>query len=313
MLLILFLSLAHALSSVAIADMCAVRATVGEWMHRQAERWTTLQTQCRTAVLLFTDANWLSLTYALFGDLQRFNHARCVAVVYWPTANDTRACLRQLLVESAAFAGQPLLISDGATTHEASGVWGVHAYFEKINTRMLLAWALHAELAEQALALRLEHRLALALIDSDITVRRNVLARLERSNATLVVQRESVCSNGGARCPNGGFWHVKGTRRGEHLLRDVARTMHTLRVPDQEAIEIEVARRERNYNASTEPVWAEYLDALKYVNGYVLHNDSRWSLARSHIVHANWCTRLDAKRRLLQALRAGDGSARCVE
>ena len=267
---------------------------VTSWFLVQAVQWLVLEAHCQTAILLFTDREWLSLTHDLIRELERFGHARCVALWYWRQRNETVFAPHLFPGDSG-----PFMIDSRATSSSSSSgssVWGTPAYFSKIGERVPIALALLQNL---------NRRVGLAMFDSDITIQRNVVTRMERVPSTLAIQTEVVCSNALGACVNGGFWRVHNTDAARRLLFHVHDAMLDLRVPDQEAFDVVLGDMARH---SWQPLslHVTYLDPLLYATGYVVQHDVRnatWDFTRAHMLHANWCVSLACKREYLRDAR----------
>lgn len=259
---------------------------VDHWFRIQAMLWVNLMLSCRTVVLLFTDGDWADLTTELMVDLARFgDYQRCVAIWYWKSANQT--------MHDEPGVQIPIYVDSRSATVGASSIgssdWGGKLYFDKIAQRIPIS---HAILRDLTLA-----RVGLALIDSDIVLFRNVLRRMEKQNKPLIIQQETSCTYiYNNLCVNGGFWRAQG-EEGLEILKEVAKVMQQLQLPDQDAFDIVLNRFEYRDKVV-------YLSRHQYVNGYTYQHDPQWRLNASHIVHVNWVAGgVAEKRKLLRKLR----------
>lgn len=184
--------------------------------------------------------------------------------------------------------------------HNASNdAWGTPHYFGLIRNRLPTVLRALETLPHDNVS-------GLLLLDSDVVLRRNVGAWLQqtalRSGADLVVQQEWPCPQA-AHCVNGGVWWVRRSAGGTQVLREAAALMEQLRVPDQDALQIVAARSARRVH---------FLSRMHYPNGHVAQFDAQFSVARAHLVHANWLRSYACKCAVLQCVRSG-GDARALK
>lgn len=205
--------------------------------------------------VLFTDARYAEMTHRVAAATHRFGGATHVVALGCP----------------------------GAECDDCVPVRADESYFELIGHRL----AYVARLARAPGAYT-----GLFVLDSDIMLYRNVAARAERMGADFVFQREQPCAE--AHCVNGGVYWLR--TRDQNVLSVLDRAlelMRTLRLPDQDALQLALAAQPR----------VAYLPADTHPNGFVhaaatLVGDGLRA-ARVHLVHANWCAdKTDQLRRL---------------
>jgi len=232
--------------------------------------------RCGSTAIVFADSSWRALALETARELVRFPGNQCAVLWLWSCAPS-----------NATFA-HPRLIAWRECARAAGGEWGSRSYFAQISQRVPRLAALAAALPRSAVH-------GVSLIDADVAVFRNVLARFERSNRTFVGQRETPCASEPSHsCANGGVYWVRRSVRGRRLLWRVAHLMRALGIPDQDALDIALAAPDCD---------ALYLDALRYANGHTMQYDADFDVARAHLVHANWLRGLRAKERALAHVR----------
>lgn len=264
---------------------------VNFWFHWQVNRWERLVQECNTVVLLFTDKDWIPFTLDLYADMIRPGgmSQKCVAFWYWSSRNNSVGVLPYYMPEV-----NPFYVDHQDREFSLHHEWGTKVYFQKINQRVPIARCILKNLLE--LFEGMNRSVGLALFDSDIVLHRNVLPRLERENATLVIQREMPCIGKKSKCVNGGFWRVAGNAEGYQILFLVQFFMEELNIPDQDAFDIVLSTQRANRTVV-------YLDPLKYANGWTYKNNASWTRGQSHIVHVNWARDLREKGEMLVKLR----------
>lgn len=173
--------------------------------------------------------------------------------------------------------------------------WGTPLYFARIAQRLPRALALLE-------ALPLDAERGVQMLDSDVVLWRDIGTRAARAtgNATLVVQQEWPCQSApAALCVNGGVWWVRRTLAGRALLREAARLMRALGVPDQDALQIVATRAA----AGSVHFWSR----ATHANGWsalLQRNESGFDVRGAHLAHANWLRTHECKTRALRAWRA---------
>ncbi len=266
------------------------RQLVRAWFDAQRGQWEELRHSCKTVILLFTDHDWLTLTAPLIREFRKYDQVKCVALVYWHYSNHSLSNVARLARDEGLL-DQPIYVD---SVQHLTSEWGSNVFFEKISTRIGMARHILEYLNDPYVVWT-----GLAMVDSDIVIRRNVIGRMERVGKTFVMQSETQCTSGTTLCPNGGFWRASGDKRSRRILQDVELMMHSLRIPDQDAFEIVLSW----YADFGDTV--HYLDPLLYTNGFTMRRNRDWRLDKSHMVHANWCTTLASKQRVLESLRRG--------
>ena len=251
-------------------------ALVRHWLHAQPDEWAHTLSHCAHVAVLFSDAAWLALTLRTAHEIVA--GGECVALWLWLTQNASAVPLCDRV---------PCFVDRRVTD---SAQWGTRRYFNKIAIRLPVMLALVQQLPLGG---------ALALLDSDVAVlRRHLFARIARiallaHNATIAVQQEWPCSTAPLRlCVNGGVWWLRRSTGAREFLARAVALMHRLALPDQDALEVALAERTADF--------VHYLDRRRYVNGYTAQRDG---VRGAHLVHANWLTGIDAKRRLLDDSR----------
>jgi hypothetical protein len=273
------------LSMVAASERA--ESVVERWFLRQPSEWARALDSCQQLVVLFADERWLAAARTLTAELERYDY--CVAHYVWAVANRSAVCER------------PLCYVDDDTGVDSEH-WGTPLYFVRIDQRVPLLAALMRRLP-------VDSRRGLALVDADVVVQRNVLARFVRSNATLAIQQEWPCATAPLQlCANGGFYWLRRVPAALALLARVERLMHRLRLPDQDALDVALARG----RFGRAPLVVDYLDRLLYANGYTMQHDARFDAAGAHIVHVNWLPSREHKLAALRRLRANRLPAKTV-
>lgn len=254
------------------ADTIVVR-----WFRRQPLQWLNALERCDQLALLFADERWIGAAQQLAAEVERYGH--CVAYYLWlaPRSNSSALCA-------------PATLCYVDDNHGTSQRWGTQLYFERIDQRVPLMGALLRHLVVD------EHK-GVALIDADVVLQRNVLARFARSNATLVIQQEWPCPTAPAQlCANGGLYWLRRTHRARSLIGRVEQLMARLRLPDQDAFDVALARG--HFGA------VHYLDRQRYANGYTLQHNASFDARLAHAIHVNWLPTTDQKLAWLARLRA---------
>lgn len=249
---------------------------VARWFAQQPLRWFHVYERCEQLAVLFSDAAWLTLTARTAHELVA--PGTCVALWLWLDGNTSA-------VEWCEKHDIPCFVDRRCS---ATSRWGSRVYFNKIAHRMPVMSAIIDRLPLSA------HR-GVALIDSDVALlRSSTLVRFERTNATVVVQQEWPCATAPRQlCANGGVWWVRRTEEGRRFLRKTDALMRALAIPDQDALDVVLAQQSA----------VHYLDRWRYANGHVVQYDARWRRAAAHLVHANWLQGIEAKEKLLTAVR----------
>lgn len=264
---------------------------VSHWFVRQHTNWISAQAACETIVVLFTDADWFNLAMETAAEVT-FPHS-CVALWIWAMRNDSRLAMYQTEIDCANTRQCALYFYDTRPALHRSSVWGQTAYFNKIVHRVPIMAAIAKRLAPLPY-------LSLALVDADVALlRRNVFKRIARDSyrRDLVVQQEWPCATAPKRlCVNGGFWWLKIHARSVQFLDTVITLMHALAIPDQDALDLALARASANVSVL-------YLDRHHYANGWTAQYDKEWNWRVAHIVHANWMHGVANKTKFLERFR----------
>jgi hypothetical protein len=252
---------------------------VKEWFTRYEFEWRSTERRCEHVAILFSDRAWLDLTISLSHEVGGKND--CVAVWYWPSAN-----------ESVTLACAPHVPCFRDPRTSTTAHWGTRAYFNKIAHRMAIMGSILNQLGDNV-------NRSIALIDSDVAILRgNPLARMSRlaPNATFIVQQEWPCTTAPVRlCANAGVWLVRRTSEGRRLLGRVTALMRSLALPDQDALEAALAEKDAPN--------VHYLDRAKFANGYTVQTNASWRREAAHLVHANWLPNLKEKQDFLARMR----------
>jgi len=250
--------------------------------------------RCGQLAMFFSDARWLRATESVVREwlaLARSETTRraphCALVHLWDARNTSEI---SLCAESNVWCEQ--LRADAVGRSQA---WGSPLYFARIAQRLPRALALLD-------ALPLDAERGVQMLDSDVVLWRDIGTRAARAtdNATLVVQQEWPCQSApAAACVNGGVWWVRRTLAGRALLREAARLMRVLNVPDQDALQIVAAR------AAARSV--HFWPRATHANGWLAlrPNESGFGVRRAHLAHANWLRTFGCKQSALRAWRSG--------
>jgi hypothetical protein len=142
------------------------------------------------------------------------------------------------------------------------------------------------------------------MLDSDVVLYRNIVARMERAGSDFVFQRELPChTERGRLCINGGVWWVRAqSKRALAVLDDAIHLMAQLWIPDQDALQHALARS----NATV-----TYLNTRRYPNGFLYNYDRRLKASNVHMVHVNWAPDKQAKLDRLYDLGMVERYAHC--
>lgn len=257
------------------------RKFVSRWFIEQASQWEHVVQRCPTIAVLFSDDEWWPFTRELINDINRFPYKsrNCFAVWYW--SKDT---------SKMPDIATPFYIDTRDDLWRARE-WGSKEYFDKIAHRLPIMLAIMEKLGTPHYSER-----GLLLLDSDIALQRNLLARLPPKNDSIlfVAQQEVPCS--GKTCVNGGIWWLRLCAKSRQLLIDTLSTELVLGVTDQDALSTIVAKPYYRTQVML-------LNTLKYANGFTYHKNDAWSARHSRLVHANWSGNLTQKMETLQEIR----------
>ncbi len=236
---------------------------------------------CTTIALLFADQTYADLANDVVQEWlhveRRAQHAACVALIGTNTP-------------SVCTGNRDVLCVEGA---ESGGEWGTDNYFTFIDRRLPFLRRLHH-------ALPLDSRRGILLLDADVHIRRAIGARFSR--CMLSAQQEVPCSSKHA-CINGGLYRLALTAAARHFLDDAIHFAQTLRIPDQDALQLATRKLERaEWHDSFVDHTICHAPADIYVNGITLQSGGAVGV---HTAHVNWVRGFECKKNLLAALRKG--------
>ena len=251
--------------------------------------------RCQTNqyALMFSDIDWLPLTTETVTDVLLCEH--CVFVYLWlPTAHRNGTGASAHLCET-----HRVYCHTEYSDAWRQNAWGHSKYFSKISQRVVVMRET-LRLLSQTLPIPEFGRSGIVLIDSDIVLRRNVLARMPLVSKNIVIQQEVPCvTYPHQRCANGGFYWLTVSEFSIQFLSDVIECMHALGIPDQDALDVVLHKNQQHVH---------YLNTSLYANGYTLRNDRTFDLQNAAMLHTNWFTTFERKTAVLAHVRVLYGS-----
>lgn len=277
-----------------------------------------LLSACNTILFLFSDNEWLGLTSTLIDEwrAKRRDHFACVYLTLWQDAADNNqvdvervctsqgvVCNRRDLLPSRRNENVALQRDNGTEQSRSGSAWGSPRYFNKIDQRVQVVY-------DALYSLTLDHTKAVLLLDSDVVLFRNIERHLgnQRVYSTpMLFQQEWPCQTAPhTLCINGGVWRATRSQEAREFLNETLMLMKTLRLPDQDALEIVASRR---------PSVVTLLSRSRYPNGFFATTGRfpKKLLEAAHLIHANWLWNLECKRTFLDGVRRARDTTRVSE
>lgn len=282
-----------------------------------------LLSACNTILFLFSDSEWLGLTSTLIDEwrTKRRDHFACVYLTLWQDPdNKNQADVERVCTSEGVICNRRQLLStpllsrrnenvalqhnNNRTESSRSGsAWGSTRYFNKIDQRIHVV-------RDALYSLTLDHTKAVLLLDSDVVLFRNIerhLANKRVYSTPMLFQQEWPCQTAPhTLCINGGVWRATRSQEAREFLNETLTLMKTLRLPDQDALEIVASRR---------PGAVTLLSRSRYPNGFFATSGRfpKKLLDAAHLIHANWLWNLECKRTFLDAVRRARDTTRVSE